>query len=530
MTVARLFLFSGLLVALAGPPAVAADAAGDKPKPPAEVSYYRDVRPIFVQNCQGCHQPAKAMGSFVMTGYDDLFKKGDTDRPGVVPGKPEESLIVEQVTPKDGKTAMPKGKDPLIDAQVETIKKWIAQGAKDDTPMSARGVVVDAEHPPVYDLPPVLTALDYSPDGDLLAVSGYHEVLLHKADGSGLVARLVGLSERIQSLAFSPDGKLLAVTGGSPGRFGEVQVWNVATRKLKYSLPVTFDTLYGARWSPDGTKISFGCADNTVRAVEAETGKQVLFQGAHNDWVLDTAFTSDGHYVISVSRDMSMKLTEVETQRFIDNITSITPGALKGGLATVALRPKKDTSMSSVPPDTPGAEPHPYDEVLIGGSDGVPRIYKVHRESKRVIGDDANKVREFDKMPGRIFAGRYNADGSQVVVGSSSEGKGEVRVYQASMPGPDEHLAALSGLPTPTARVFAPLLLVPREPKPVGQMVAKFEGQQGAVYAVAFHPGGKQVASAGFDGVVRINDVQTGKLIKEFVPVPLHAAGAGSGK
>ena len=27
-----------------------------------------------------------------------------------------------------------------------------------------------------------------------------------------------------------------------------------------------------------------------------------------------------------------MKLTEVATQRFIDNITSITPGALKGGL------------------------------------------------------------------------------------------------------------------------------------------------------------------------------------------------------
>ena len=34
-----------------------------------------------------------------------------------------------------------------------------------------------------------------------------------------------------------------------------------------------------------------------------------------------------------------MKLTEVATQRFIDNITSITPGALKGGLAAVAVRP-----------------------------------------------------------------------------------------------------------------------------------------------------------------------------------------------
>src|SRR5437660_1172515 len=81
----------------------------------------------------------------------------------------------------------------------------------------------------------------FSTDGTLLAVTGYHEVLLHKADGSGLVARLIGISERIQSVAFSPDGKWLAVTGGNPGRFGEVQIWNLEKRKLKMSIPITFD-------------------------------------------------------------------------------------------------------------------------------------------------------------------------------------------------------------------------------------------------------------------------------------------------
>ena len=57
--------------------------------------------------------------------------------------------------------------------------------------------------------------------------------------------RLVGLSERIESAVFSPDGKLLAVTGGSPGRFGEVQIWDVAAKELKLSVLVTFDTEIG---------------------------------------------------------------------------------------------------------------------------------------------------------------------------------------------------------------------------------------------------------------------------------------------
>src|SRR5437762_2231102 len=82
--------------------------------------------------------------------------------------------------------------DPLPERQVQLIEAWVRQGAADDTPMSARAVLVDAEHPPVYAAPPVVTSLAFSPDGQLLAVTGYHEILLFNADGSGLAARLVG--------------------------------------------------------------------------------------------------------------------------------------------------------------------------------------------------------------------------------------------------------------------------------------------------------------------------------------------------
>src|ERR1700730_5930168 len=154
--------FFGALVALAGTAPAWADPPAKEQPEPTEVSYYRHVRPIFQQHCQGCHQPAKSQGGFIMTTYPDLLKTGETGQPGVVPGQPDASLVVKQITPQNGKApAMPKGGDSLLDHDVNLVKKWIAQGAKDDTPPSARDIV-DVGHPPAYVLPPVITSVDYS--------------------------------------------------------------------------------------------------------------------------------------------------------------------------------------------------------------------------------------------------------------------------------------------------------------------------------------------------------------------------------
>jgi WD40 repeat protein len=465
MTWLRRITLASVLLAV---PAVQAQEAKKAPVPET-ISYYKDVRAIIQQHCQGCHQPAKAQGGFIMTGYADLFKKTDTDSAGIVAGNLEDSEVYQQIISHKGmKPAMPRGKEPLSEREVTIVKKWIEQGAKDDTPASAKLPAVDADHPPVYQQPPVINGLAFSRDGEYLAVTGYNEVLLHKADGSELVARLIGISERIQSVAFSPDGKWLAVTGGNPGRFGEIQIWNVEKKKLKLSAPITFDTVYGGSWSHDSELVAFGGADNSVRAINASTGKQVLFQGSHSDWVLDTVFSLKSNFLVSVSRDRSMKLIEVATERLEDNITSITPGALKGGLQAVDRHPTKD-------------------ELLIGGADGVTKLYQMHRTKPRQINDDFNKIRDYPSMPGRIFAVKFSPDGSRVVAGSSNDGKGEVRVFE-----------------TATAKT-----------------VSAFKGIGGPIYAIAYHPNGNVVASAGFEGTVHLNDPTTGELIRDFVPVPL---------
>jgi len=466
--------------------------------PNAPVSFYKEIRPILQAQCTGCHQPAKAKGDYIMTDFAKLLAGGEEGK-AIIPGDPAASHLLAVATPVDGKAEMPPKGDPLHPSQLALIQKWIAEGAKDDTPESARQQY-SMEKPPQYVTPPTVTSLAYSPDGSQIAVAGYHEVLIHQADGSGIVARLVGLSERIQKLAWSPDGQRLAISGGSPAREGELQVWDVAKKKLELSKSLTFDTVYGVSWSPDGKQIAFGCADNAVRAIDASSGAETLFMGGHNDWVLDTVWSADGKHLVSCGRDMSVKLTEVGTQRFIDNITSITPGALKGGVHALARHPLRD-------------------EVLIGGTDGVPAIYRMQRITKRVIGDNANLIRQFPPMQGRIFGVAFAPDGQFIACGASHEGSGAVHVYSAQYDSkmPDE-VKKIVETRSGTGKALDDWIA-----SQVKQLHAIPVPGSG-IYSVAFNPNGKTLAAGGQDGLIRLIDPASGQVTRTFSSVPLMKA------
>jgi WD40 repeat protein len=268
--------------------------------------------------------------------------------------------------------------------------------------------------------------------------------------------------------------------GGTPALFGEVQFWDIASKALRNSATFGPDTLFGAAFSTDGKYFAVGSTENRARILKTEDLSQHVKFDAHSDWVLGVTFSLKNDHLITVSRDMTAKLVVVENGQFVDNITSITPGALKGGLSAVQLRPGQE-------------------QILIGGSDGEPKLYKIFREQARVIGDDFNKIRSYQPLEGRIFDLRTNADGSRFVVGASSALGGAARIYDIESGNLLHELKLADGKPLP-----AP------------------------VYAVAYRPDGKQVAVAGFDGYVRLFDAETGAFVKEFSPVPLSPAVASN--
>jgi len=100
----------------------------------AAVSYSRDVQPILQANCLSCHQEGGAgyeASGFSMATYDGLLK-GTNAGAMVIPGDSEGSnLIVLMEGRADPSISMPHGKkDPVAKKDIETIRRWIDQGAK----------------------------------------------------------------------------------------------------------------------------------------------------------------------------------------------------------------------------------------------------------------------------------------------------------------------------------------------------------------------------------------------------------------
>ena len=426
----------------------------------AQVSFHREIAPIFRRSCNGCHRPSKAKGGLDLTTFASVMKGG---KAGAIlePGKAHGSELFEQI--RGDEPEMPKDSEPLLAEEIAAIERWIAQGAKDDTPEG--GVTHKLDAPPVYHSLPAVSALAWAPDGSVLAVAGFHEVLLRSPDGAEVLGRLVGESPRIESLVFSADGKLLAVAGGAPSEYGEIQIWNVAERKLMRSIKTTNDTVYGIAFSPDATRVAIGGSDKTVRVFAVADGREIMKCDNHIDWVFATAFTHDGARLVSGSRDRAVKLIDVATGRLIDDVSKP-----RDPIVSLARHPREDL-------------------VVSGDEKGALRLHKmIPRAGRLKEGDDKEEsfVRELERLKGASQAVAFSKDGELIAAGSAD---GEARVYKTS--------------------------------DGKKQVTLKHDG--GPVFAVAFTPDAGQVATAGLDGKVRLFDVKTGELVRSFDPVPLAA-------
>ncbi|MEO6784784.1 MAG: PSD1 and planctomycete cytochrome C domain-containing protein [Chthoniobacteraceae bacterium] len=122
-----LFILSGAL-------ALALPAFADEPTKEQLDFFEGKIRPLLTEKCYKCHsqESGKSKGGLTLDLAAATLKGGDTG-PGVVPGKPEESLIYKAIIYTDKDLAMPPSSSGgKLDAQqIADVTTWIKMGAPD---------------------------------------------------------------------------------------------------------------------------------------------------------------------------------------------------------------------------------------------------------------------------------------------------------------------------------------------------------------------------------------------------------------
>ena len=90
--------------------------------------FEKRIRPVLVEHCYECHDAKKAKGNLRLD-FRDGWAKGGASGPAIVPGKPDDSLLIKGVRHWDKDFRMPE--KPLPPALVADLVEWVKLGAPD---------------------------------------------------------------------------------------------------------------------------------------------------------------------------------------------------------------------------------------------------------------------------------------------------------------------------------------------------------------------------------------------------------------
>ncbi|MGB8344446.1 MAG: WD40 repeat domain-containing protein [Ktedonobacteraceae bacterium] len=162
----------------------------------------------------------------------------------------------------------------------------------------------------------VPTDVSWSPDSSRIASGGWDRTVhLWEAITGQQLGSYTGHANFVTAIDWSPDGTRILSAGSdlayrSQNNHAEQHIWDVQTRETLITYAGYTDTIFSARWSPDGIKIASGGYDHTAQVWKASTGKHLFTYDKHTDCIFDVAWSPDGSAIASASQDHTLQVWE----------------------------------------------------------------------------------------------------------------------------------------------------------------------------------------------------------------------------
>ena len=147
------------------PPAASSQSSASAPAALAAMAQTAEffearVRPVLVAQCLECHDE-DAKGGLRVDSLNALLEGGESG-PAIVPGKPDESLLIQAARQDPGAPRMPKGRSRMKQEDIDVLAEWVRAGAKwpastapAGAAAAAREMVVTAEHRAFWSIQPL---------------------------------------------------------------------------------------------------------------------------------------------------------------------------------------------------------------------------------------------------------------------------------------------------------------------------------------------------------------------------------------
>jgi WD40 repeat protein len=299
-----------------------------KALPTQDPNPYADrIQPILAKYCVACHSHDAPESNLKLLSLASMITGGDSG-PALIPGKPSESLILRRILGLDEPKMPPEDSAQPTPEEIETIQRWIEQGALGSDPSNSLADRWKRIAPNSKPNSAITAAAPLNPKQSLVGKFAQIE-LVERSDNPSNPTRILSVPflGKISQIRLDRDAKHAAIAGGIPGLGGIVHVLEldrIANLDQDSSsgkrIEAHSDVLYCAALHPKQPWVATAGYDRTIRLWDYNSGKLLRSFEGHNGAVYDLDFDPSGDVLASASADETIKVWRTDSGLRLDTL------------------------------------------------------------------------------------------------------------------------------------------------------------------------------------------------------------------